>query len=154
MEVGHKEDKAVQRLNSKVKKAFGMQLGASHTEFIRCKEDGKFYFLETASRVGGAHIAELVEAASGVNLWEEWAKVEAADVLGKTYKLPRLKSRYSGIVVSMINQPDAHYEHFTDKEIFWTLNKNHHMGLIVQSTKQEKVRALLDDYAMRIGQLK
>jgi biotin carboxylase len=47
--------------------------GAAHTEFIKCNEDGKIYFLETSSRVGGAHIAEMVEAASGINLWGEWA---------------------------------------------------------------------------------
>ncbi len=38
----------------------------------------ELYFLETSARVGGAHIAELVEAATGLNLWGEWAKVEIA----------------------------------------------------------------------------
>src|ERR1039458_6570953 len=58
--------------------AFGMVRGVSHTEFIRARADGRIYFLETSARVGGAHIVELVEAASGLNLWAEWAKVEIA----------------------------------------------------------------------------
>ncbi len=71
-----KEDKAIKKLNVAVMDCFGMQDSASHTEFIQDKETGDFVFLETASRVGGAHIAEMTEAAYGVNLWEEWAKLD------------------------------------------------------------------------------
>ncbi|MDW8467531.1 MAG: ATP-grasp domain-containing protein [Chloroherpetonaceae bacterium] len=62
-------------LNARVIASMGHILGVSHTEFIK-GEDGTFYFLETSARVGGAHIVELIEAATGINLWEEWAKVE------------------------------------------------------------------------------
>ena len=58
--------------------AFGLVRGVSHTEFIRAV-DGQVYFLETASRVGGAHLSDLIEAATGLNLWEEWAKVELSE---------------------------------------------------------------------------
>ena len=59
-------------------KAFGLVRGVSHSEFIRGREDGKLYFLETSARVGGAHIVDLIEAATGINMWAEWAKVEIA----------------------------------------------------------------------------
>ena len=36
---GSPEDKALQKLNAEVMKAFGMQFSASHTEFIRCNDD-------------------------------------------------------------------------------------------------------------------
>ena len=42
-----------------------MRNGVTHTEFIRSHADGEFYFLETAARVGGAYIAEVVELATG-----------------------------------------------------------------------------------------
>ena len=64
--------------NRKVLAALGLLRGVSHTEYIVGHEDGRVYFLETSARVGGAHIAELVEAATGLNLWAEWAKVEMA----------------------------------------------------------------------------
>ena len=51
---------------------------------------GSFTFSEIAARVGGAYIAEVLEAASGVNLWREWARLEIAD--GKA----RRRSRRSG----------------------------------------------------------
>ena len=50
--------------------------GASHTEFMKAHADGEFYFIETSARVGGANTAEMVEAATGINLWSEWAKLE------------------------------------------------------------------------------
>ena len=35
-------------------KALHMKRGATHAEYIKGDADGKFYFLETAARVGGA----------------------------------------------------------------------------------------------------
>ena len=65
-------------LNKQVLKAFGLVRGVSHSEFIHGRDDDKLYFLETSARVGGAHISDLIEAATGLNLWGEWAKVEIA----------------------------------------------------------------------------
>ena len=64
-------------MNARVLESFGMQRGVSHTEFIRA-HDGEIYFLETSARVGGAYIVDVVEAATGINLWREWAKIEIA----------------------------------------------------------------------------
>ena len=69
--------------NRKLVKALKLDRGAAHAEFIKSDVDGKFYFLEIAARVGGAYIADVLEAASGLNLWREWAKIEVADALAK-----------------------------------------------------------------------
>ena len=65
-------------MNEKTMTAFGLLRGVAHSEFIRGRDDGKLYFLETSARVGGAHIVDLIEAATGVNMWAEWAKIEIA----------------------------------------------------------------------------
>ena len=152
LQLGSKDEKALQRLNAKVMKAFGMQYSASHTEFIKSKEDGKFYFLETASRVGGANIAEMIEFSTGINLWREWAKIEVAVASGKTYKLPKVKNDYAGIIVSLSKHEQPDSSSFTDKEICWRLKKDYHIGLIVKSKKQERILELLNQYADRIYQ--
>ncbi|MDX5340461.1 MAG: ATP-grasp domain-containing protein, partial [Cyclobacteriaceae bacterium] len=95
------DDKAIQKVNAQIMKAFGLKNGASHTEFIKGKEDGEIYFLETASRVGGAHLAEMVEAASDINLWAEWAKIEDAVAKEKKYELPKVAKNYAGIVLTL-----------------------------------------------------
>ena len=59
-----KETKSLLKLHNKLILALGMARGVAHTEFIK-GADGDFYFLETAARVGGANIEQLVEASSG-----------------------------------------------------------------------------------------
>ena len=66
------------RSTREVLATFGMVRGVSHTEFIRAHEDGRWYFLETSARVGGAFIVDVIEAATGLNLWREWANIEIA----------------------------------------------------------------------------
>ncbi|MEQ8715288.1 MAG: ATPase [Cyclobacteriaceae bacterium] len=146
------DDKQLRKLNEKVMKSFGMQYSASHTEFIKAKEDGKYYFLETSSRVGGANLAEMVEASSGVNLWKEWAKLEISTALDISYSLPEIRKDYAGIVVSL-----SRYEHpddssFTDTELVWRMKKKWHIGLIVKAGKRERVLELLDGYTKRISE--
>ena len=144
------DDKAIKKVNEQVMKAFGMKHGATHTEFIKCNEDGKIYFLETSSRVGGAHLAEMVEAASDINLWGEWAKIEDALVRGKEYKVPSQKKQFAGIVLTLskFEQPDL--SGFNDSEVCFRVPLEYHAGLIVKCDKHERVRELLDDYAERL----
>jgi len=145
-----KDDKALQKFNQQVMKAFGMKYSASHTEFIKAHADGKFYFLETSSRVGGANIAELLEASSGLNIWAEWAKIEAATVKGN-YELPKVDHLYSGIIISLTRQEYPDTSAYTDAEICWRMsNKEHHVGFIFKSDSLERIKELLDSYAHRI----
>lgn len=144
------DDKAIKKMNEQVMKAFGMQHGANHTEFIKCNDDGKIYFLETASRVGGAHLAEMVEAASGVNLWGEWAKIEDALVKEKEYKLPTIKKEFAGIVLTLSKFEHPDLSGFNDSEVSFRVPLEYHAGLIVKSDNHARVRELLDDYAERL----
>ena len=134
-------------MNEDVMKAFGMNYSASHTEFIKCHEDGQFYFLETASRVGGANLAEMVYFASGVQLWKEWAKVEDHAANGSSYVSPKKMKNYSGIIISLCKNLRAGYEEFDDPEVVWKLHLDNHIGVIVKSKSEKKVLELLDKYA-------
>ena len=134
-------------------KAFGMKFSASHTEVIKCHEDGKFYFLETASRVGGANLAEMVEYSSGINLWREWAKIETAVAIGGTYELPPVDDYYSGIIIYLSSHLCPDYTPFNDPEVVWKMNDEYHIGLIVRSKNRERVLELMEKYAMMIRDL-
>ncbi len=145
---GSPEDQALRDLNRKVLQALGLQQGVSHTEFIR-SEDGSFYFLETAARVGGAHIADMVEAARGVNLWREWARMETRWE-DETYELPPLRQEYAGIIITLARQEHPDTSAYTDPEIVWRMtDKPFHAGLIVRSPDLERVRTLLNTYMKR-----
>jgi hypothetical protein len=144
------DDKAIKKINEQVIKGFGLKHGAAHSEYIKCKEDGRIYFLETSSRVGGAHLAEMVAAASGINLWAEWAAIEDALAKGKDYKLPKIKKEYAGIVLTLSKFENPDLSAFNDDEVCFRVPLEYHAGLIVNSDKHEKVLELLDNYADRL----
>ncbi len=141
---------SLKELNASVLSAFGMQFSACHTEFIQCREDGKYYFLETSSRVGGANIAEMVAFASGINLWKEWAEIEIAAKTNMPYILPKVSRSFAGIIISLASMPDPDQSVFSDEEIVWSLKKDHHIGLIVQHSDRERVLQLLNSYTNTI----
>ncbi len=144
-------EKALKVLNADVMSAFGMRDGASHSEFIRSRETGELFFLETSSRVGGANIAEMVAAASGINLWGEWARIETMRIKGQKYKLPPGQARRcAGIIVSLSRYEHPDTSSFSDPEIVWRMHKPWHIGMIVASESGDRVMQLLDDYARRI----
>jgi biotin carboxylase len=135
-------------LNQELLRTLGLVRGVTHTEFIKADDDGRFYFLETAARVGGANIAEVVEAATGVNLWREWARIEVAGEHGH-YELPPTREDYAGICISLARQEWPDTSAYDDPEIVFRLNKLHHVGLLVASHDPERVEWLLNSYARR-----
>jgi len=139
--------RGIKALNARVLDAFGMLRGVSHTEFIR-STDGTLHFLETSARVGGAYIVDVVEAATGVNLWREWARLEIAGEHG-TYPPPLTRTDAAGIVLSLARQPEPDMSAYTDEEIVHRIRKRHHAGLIVRSQDPDRVAALLDSYVPR-----
>jgi hypothetical protein len=148
---GSEEERSLLALNQDVLSAMGLVRGVSHTEFIRGREDGRLYFLETSARVGGAHIAELVEAATGVNLWAEWAKIEIARG-ERDYSLPPMRDHHAGLIVSLARQEWPDTSAYQDREIAWRLNKRAHAGLIVSSPDWGRIQYLLGEYTRRFQQ--
>ncbi len=135
-------------LNDKLLLQFGLHDGASHAEFIKNAADGRFYFLEVAARVGGAYTAETHEAATGLNLWREWARIETATV-AQPYQLPPMRCAYSGLVLSLARQEVPDTVAYDDPEIVYRINKPWHAGLIVQASQAARVHELLAQYEQR-----
>ena len=159
---GSAEEKKLLEINQKLLKALGLERGATHAEFIKSTVDGKFYFLEVAARVGGAYIADVLEAASGINLWREWAKIEIADAMllrepeGQRQPPERrvspLREEYAGIVLSLAKQEYPDTRAYIDSEIVYRIKKRHHAGMIVRSPKLSRVTELLDEYSLRFAE--
>ncbi len=145
------EAEHLQEVNKAVLRAFGMKFSASHTEYIKSKETGEFYFLETSSRVGGAHLAEMVEAATGINLWREWAFIENAAAKNIPYVLPEVQTNTAGIVVSLCRYQHPDTTTFNDSEIWWRLKMDYHIGFILKSENRDRVTDLLEQYTNKIG---
>lgn len=149
VERGSEAERELLSMNEQVLKAFELKDGVSHTEFIR-GHDGLYYFLETSARVGGAHISDLIEAATGINMWEEWAKIEAATARGDLYRLPERRQDYAGLLVSLARQERPDTSHFQEPELVWRMENRHHVGFIVKSPDRQRVEDLLQTYVSRV----
>jgi biotin carboxylase len=148
---GGQADTGLRQINRDLIAALGLVRGVAHAEFIQAHADGNFYFLECAARVGGAYINEMVEAATGVNLWREWARLEIAGE-DATYQLPPEREEYAGVILSLARQDDPDTSAYNDPEVFLRIQRHHHAGLILRSTDPERVPALLENYAQRFAQ--
>lgn len=144
---GCDEERTLLEMNRALLRTLGFVRGATHAEFIR-GHDGAFYFLEVAGRVGGAYISDSLEAATGVNVWREWANLE----LGRgdePYALPAQRADYAGVVLALARQEWPDTGDYTDPEIVRRPAKRHHAALVVASSDYDRVQALLGDYARR-----
>jgi biotin carboxylase len=140
------ESRKIQSLQANLQEALGFVRGVAHTEFIRADADQEFYFLETSARVGGAYISDVVETATGLNLWREWARLE---VLAEHYHLPQLRQDYAGILLTLARQETPDLGHYTDPEIVHRPSKNHHAALILKSPDPTRIAALIHAYTPR-----
>ena len=145
------EDSGLRQINRDLVAALGLVRGVAHAEFIRAGADGHFYFLECAARVGGAYINEMVEAATGINLWREWARIEVAGGDG-SYQLPPVREEYAGVILSLARQANPDTSGYNDQEVYLRIKKHHHAGLILRSTDQRRVQGLLESYAVRFAE--
>ena len=148
---GTAEDSMLRETNRDLIAALGLVRGVAHAEFIRAHAGGQFYFLECAARVGGAYISEMVEAATGINLWREWARIEISGGDG-TYKLPVAREEYAGVILSLARQETPDTSAYNDAEVFLRIKKHHHAGLVLKSSDPQRIPALLEDYARRFAE--
>ena len=149
---GSEIERDILATHQKVIEHLGLVRGVSHTEFIRGRADGRIYFLETAARVGGVHISDLVNASTGVNLWTEWARIELAQG-EEAYTLPERRRDYGGLIVSLARQEVPDTSAYQHPEIVWRMTGNpNHVGFIVRADSPERVEALLDELEPRIAQ--
>jgi biotin carboxylase len=151
LERDSEDARALQAINQELIEGLGLMRGVTHAEFLKAQADGKFYFIEIAARVGGAYISDVIENATGVNLWREWAKLEVG--AGKEpYSLPSTRKDYAGVIVSLAKQEQPDTSAYNDAEIVYRVKKYHHAGFIVKSGNAKRVKELLDRYAVRFVQ--
>ena len=147
---GSEDELTLKGLSRQILDAFGLVQGVAHMEFIKGRDEGHFYFLETAARVGGANIVELIEGATGINLWREWAKIETAPEPG-AYQLSEPQQNYAGVIITLARQEYPDTTAYQEPEIVWRLNKRYHVGFVVAAQDPDRVKFLLDQYTPRVA---
>ena len=145
------ETKALLEMNRRVIQELGFIRGVTHAEFLKSHAEGSLYFLEIAARVGGAYIADVIETATDINLWREWARLEVG--AGKQpYQLPATRQDYAAVILSLARQQHPDTSAYTEPEISYRVKKYHHAGFILKSPDPQRIHQLLDSYSTRFAQ--
>ena len=139
---------ALKELNQKLIGGLGLVRGVTHTEFLKAHAGSHFYFLEIAARVGGAYISDVIETATGINLWREWARLDVG-AGRQPYELPPLREDHAGVIVSLARQEEPDTSAYNDPEIIQRITKYHHAGFVLKSPSSQRIQELLDSYAQR-----
>ncbi len=139
----------LKKMNERVVLGLGLERGVTHAEFIQ-GHDGRLYFLEMAARVCGAHLDVEVEAASGIDLWREWARLEAAYLRGEPYKVPKRRNDNAGLLLCLSRHQSPDLSGFTAGEVVWRLSEEFHAGLVMASNRHDTITKLLHDYNERL----
>ncbi|MCP4418199.1 MAG: ATPase, partial [Chloroflexi bacterium] len=145
-------NRALIAANENLMRILGQVRGVAHTEFIQSEADGRFYFLETAARVGGANIDRLVEAATGVVLWQEAARIDLANVRQEEYVPPTAHNDYAGLIICLAQQEQPDLSAYNDAEIVWRLPKKYHAGLLLAGEDYGRIEQLINQYNKRFAQ--
>jgi biotin carboxylase len=141
---------ALKEIHAKLVRDLDLVRGVTHAEFLKAHSDNRFYFLEIAARVGGAYISNMVETATGINLWREWAKLEVT--AGKLlYQLPQIRQDYAGVIVSLARQQEPDTSAYNDPEIVYRIQKYHHAGFVLKSPSAARIEQLLASYSQRFA---
>jgi biotin carboxylase len=141
---------ALKAVHKKLIETLGLVRGVTHAEFLKAHSDKRIYFLEVAARVGGAYISNMVDTATGINLWREWARLEVT--AGKLpYELPPTRNDYAGVIVSLARQQEPDTSAYNDPEIVERINKYHHAGFVLKSSSPERIEQLLQSYSQRFA---
>jgi hypothetical protein len=86
-----------------------------------------------------------------VNLWEEWAKIEIADLDTKAYVPPVPRADYAGLAMTLAREARPDFSSFSDPEIVYRSPEEHHVGLVVRGASHARITELVGNYVGRLG---
>lgn len=139
-------------LNSALAPSLGMVRGVTHARYLKPDAGGGFLFLGIAARVGWGLAAALVEAATGVNLWREWARLEVAHLRGDNYLPPHPREDYAGSVLCQTRETAPEMTAFDAPEVVARVTMDHRTGVIMCSHKPERIEHLVAQYSAHLAQ--
>jgi hypothetical protein len=93
----------------------------------------------------------MVEAATGINLWREWARIELTAADGD-YSLPANREDYGGVIITLARQEHPDTAAYADPEIAHRLVRRYHAGFVLAASTPDRIQALLDDYSNRFAE--
>ena len=89
----------------------------------------------------------MIEAATGVNIWREWAKLENALLDGETYTVEETQKLFAGLIVSLAKEKHSDTTDLQNEDVEKFLPIDYHIGIVYKATTEEKIQERLDEAA-------
>ncbi len=141
---GSEDERALLALNERLLPVLGLVRGSCHAEFIKSAQTGEFFFLEAGARVGGVHIAELIESTRGLNPWAAWAELEVAGARGDSWKPTIGQRKHGALVNTLAKTPSVDYAALGIDGIAYEVKEKYHAGVVVLGDTYEEMGARRD----------
>lgn len=139
-----KDAEELTKINRKVMSSFSIQEGVSHSEYIK-GENGEFYFLETSCRMAGAHIPTMLEAATGINFWQEWARIETARLNLEKYVVPVAERHYAGLLLALTTELKPDISPLINGNFYKEVFKDYHVGVVYRAENPDLLMRRIDE---------
>lgn len=147
---GSADETALLALNEKLIPTLGLKRGSCHAEYIK-SASGEFHFLEAGARVGGVHIAELIECTRGINPWAGWAELEVAHLRGESWTAPTGFRKQGALINTLSRTESVDYKKLGVEGIAYEVKEKYHAGLVVVADTHEEMCARRDDVVRKFA---
>ncbi len=147
---GSPDETALLALNEKLIPTLGLKRGSCHAEYIK-SASGEFHFLEAGARVGGVHIAELIECTRGINPWAGWAELEVAHLRGESWTVPTGFRKQGALINTLSRTESVDYKNLGVEGIAYEVKEKYHAGLVVVADTHEEMCARRDDVVRKFA---
>lgn len=136
-------------LNAGLAPSLGMVRGLTEAHFVRRSQLGGYCFERIAPCPGASGVTEVVEAASELSLWREWARIEVAQLRGTNYIPSQWFDHYAASLTWPAGRIAADAAEFSAKELFSREQMASEERVTFRAPRGERVQQLIRDLSAR-----
>ena len=92
----------------------------------------------------------MVEAATGTNIWREWARLENALLRQQPYDIAKPTGFFAGPIIALAKEKHPDTQALECPEVVRFLNIDYHIGIVYKSDSEERIIEKLDEAAEKI----
>jgi hypothetical protein len=141
-------------LNGGLAPSLGMVRGVTEATFVRPQRPGReahYFFDQIMAGVGFGVAAQVTEAASGLNLWREWARLEVAHLRATNYVPNEWFDHYGASLEWPVGMVAADAGELAAREVHSRTQDQQRERILFKSSRLERVQALAGGLAGKIA---
>lgn len=140
------DEQNILQLNKQVLKTINFTTGIVHVEIIKSDITGRYFITSIIPHIADEYLSEMFFAATGINLWKEWAMLI---INGKGTSDIIKPQQYAGLIFSDTWQEQPLLDDYDDDEIKHKIVGKNQAAIILASDNYNKITELIKEYTKR-----